>query len=123
MQARLFKILFLLFVVFNIGLGSFGLAETSEARYAQISNEMLTSGDFLHPTLMGIEHLHKPPLTYYITSLGCKIFGVNEFGTRFFLGIALLLQVYLVYRIAHLVYKDEKRAYASALIYLLYPSF
>ena len=121
MQARLFKILFLIFFVFNIGLGSFGLAETSEARYAQISKEMVTSGDYLHPTLMGIKHLHKPPFTYYITSLGYNIFGINEFGARFFLGIALLLQIYLVYRIALLLFKDEKRAFASALIYSSFP--
>ncbi len=121
MQAKLFKILFLLFIVFNIGLGGFGLAETSEARYAEISMEMVKSGDYLHPTLLGIKHYHKPPLTYYITSLGYQIFGINEFGARFFLGIALLLQIYLVYRIALLLYKDEKRAYASALIYTSLP--
>lgn len=121
MQAKLLKLLLLLFVVFNIGLGSFGLAETSEARYAEISMEMVKSGDYLHPTLLGIKHYHKPPLTYYITSLGYNIFGVNEYGARFFLGIALLLQIYLVYRIALLLYKDEKKAYASALIYTSLP--
>jgi 4-amino-4-deoxy-L-arabinose transferase len=121
MQVKLFKLLFLLFVVFNIGLGSFGLAETSEARYSEISKEMVNSGDYLHPNLLGIKHYHKPPLTYYITSLGYQIFGINEFGARFFLGIALLLQIYLVYKIALLVYKDEKIAYASALIYTSLP--
>jgi len=121
MQLKLLKLLFLLFVVFNIGLGSFGLAETSEARYAEISKEMVVSGDYLHPTLMGIKHYHKPPLTYYITSLGYQIFGINEFGARFFLGITLLLQIYLVYRIALLIYKDDKIAYASALIYSSFP--
>ncbi|WP_026838155.1 ArnT family glycosyltransferase [Gillisia sp. JM1] len=121
MQVKLFKLLFLLFVVFNIGLGSFGLAETSEARYAEISKEMVKSGDYLHPNLLGIKHYHKPPLPYYITSVGYKIFGINEFGARFFLGIALLLQIYLVYKIALLVYKNEKIAYASALIYTSLP--
>ena len=120
-KTKLILFLSTLFIVFNIGLGSFGLAETSEARYAQISKEMFVSGDYLHPTLLGIRHYHKPPLTYYITSLGYKIFGINEFGARFFLGIALLLQIYLVYRIALLIYKDDKKAYASALIYTSLP--
>ncbi len=82
---------------------------------------MLISGDYLHPTLLGIKHYHKPPLTYYITSLGYRIFGVNEYGARFFLGIALILQIYLVYKIALLIYNDEKKAYASALIYTSFP--
>jgi hypothetical protein len=121
MQAKLLKFLLLFFVVFNIGLGSFGLAETSEARYAEISKEMVISGNYLHPTLLGVKHLHKPPLTYYITSLGYKIFGINEYAARFFLGIALILQIYLVFKIAFLLIKDEKTAYASALIYSSFP--
>ena len=121
MQTKLLKFLLLFFIVFNIGLGSFGLAETSEARYAQISKEMVISGDYLRPTLLGIEHLHKPPLTYYITSLGYTVFGINEYGARFFLGISIILQIYLIFRIGVLLFKDEKLAYASALIYISFP--
>jgi len=121
MQVKLLKLLLLIFVVFNIGLGSYGLAETSEARYAEISREMVTSGDYLHPTLLGIKHYHKPPLTYYITSLGYKIFGINEFGGRFFLGIALILQIFLVYKIADILLNDQQKAYSAALIYSTFP--
>ena len=121
MRLKLVKLLFLIFVVFNIGLGSYGLAETSEARYAEISREMVTSGDYFHPTLLNIKHYHKPPLTYYITSLGYKIFGINEYGARFFLGIALILQILLVYKIAELLLNDKQKAYSAALIYSTFP--
>lgn len=121
MHLRLIKILILLLVVFNIGLGSFGLAESSEARYAQISKEMVNSGNYLHPTLLGIKHFHKPPLTYYITSIGYKIFGVNEYGARFFLGVTLILQIVLVFKIGLLLFKDEKIAFAGAVIYSSFP--
>lgn len=121
MKATFYKILLLLFIVLNLGLGNFGLSESSEARYAEISREMVLSGDYLRPHLLGIDHYHKPPITYYITALGYKIFGINEFGARFFLGIALLLQIYLVFRIGRLLFKEEKKAIASALIYLSFP--
>ncbi len=101
--------------------GTWGLTETSEARYAQISKEMFTSGDYLHPTLLGIQHYHKPPVTYYITSLGYSIFGANEMGTRFFLAIALLIQLLLVYKITWALYKNEKISLAATLIYFSYP--
>ncbi len=121
MKATFYKILLLIFIVFNLGLGSFGLSESSEARYAEISREMVKTGDYLRPNLLGIDHYHKPPITYYITSLGYQIFGINEFGARFFLGVALLLQIYLVFRIGRILFKEEKIAIAGALIYFSFP--
>ncbi|WP_053977151.1 ArnT family glycosyltransferase [Mangrovimonas xylaniphaga] len=97
------------------------LAETSEARYAEISREMLVSGDFLHPQLLGIYHYHKPPMTYWITVAGYKLFGVNEFGSRFFLQIAVICQVVLVFLLGKLLYNDKRVRVLSALTYLAFP--
>jgi 4-amino-4-deoxy-L-arabinose transferase len=121
MKNRFYFILLVIFVFLNIGLGSWGLAETSEARYAEIGREMALSGDYLHPTLLGIQHYHKPPVTYYITAIGYKIFGINEFGARFFLSIALILQLFFVFKIGKLLFKEEKIAFFSALIYFSFP--
>ena len=111
----------LIFLVLLIGSGSWGLTESSEARYAEIAREMFVSGDYLHPSLLGISHYHKPPVTYQITALGYALFGVNEFGARFFLSVALLMQLFFVYRIGLLLFKNEKKAIASALIYFSFP--
>ncbi len=116
--------LFFLTIVLTIlmaGSGSYGLAETSEARYAEISREMLNSGDYLNPKLLGIFHFHKPPITYYLTTLGYRIFGINEFGARFFLQIAIVLQLIFVYGMANLLYKDRKIAFMSGLVYFAMP--
>ena len=116
--------LFFLTIVLTIllaGLGSYGLAETSEARYAEISREMLNSSDYLNPKLLGIFHFHKPPIVYYITTLGYRIFGINEFGARFFLQIAIVLQLIFVYGMANLLYKDRKIAFMSGLVYFAMP--
>lgn len=82
---------------------------------------MAANNDFINPTLLGIYHYHKPPVTYWITALGYKIFGINEFGARFFLQIAILLQLLLVYKIAQLLYKDKIISFLSALIYFSFP--
>lgn len=115
--------LFLLiaFLVLIAGLGSYGLAETSEARYAEISREMLVYGDYLNPELLGIFHFHKPPITYYITTLGYYFFGLNEFGARFFLQVAVIFQLLLVYRIADLLYKNKSIAFMAGLVYFSFP--
>ena len=109
------------FVALILGLGSYGLAETSEARYAEISREMFVYGDYLNPELLGIFHFHKPPIAYYLTALGYQLFGVNEFGARFFLQVAIIIQLLLVYRLADLLYKNKWVAFMAGLIYFSLP--
>ncbi|MDT0643095.1 glycosyltransferase family 39 protein [Zunongwangia sp. F363] len=98
-----------------------GLTESSEARYAEIGMEMYKSGDVIHPRLLGILHFHKPPLTYVITSLGYQIFGVNEFGARFFLVLAVAIQMYLVYQIAWELYRNISLSRLAIVIYASLP--
>ena len=121
MKNKLYILLGITFIGLTFLLGSWGLTESSEGRYATIAKEMLVNNDFINPTLLGIKHLHKPPATYYITALGYEIFGINEFGTRFFMQIALIIQIFLVFKITVLLYKNEKLALAAALIYTSFP--
>lgn len=121
MKKKFYLILFILFIALVTGSGSWGLTESSEARYAEIAREMVITGDFLRPSLLGIHHYHKPPITYQLTALSYEVFGINEFGARFLLSIAFILQVYFVFRIGLLLFKNEKTAFASALIYASFP--
>ena len=87
----------LFLIVFK--LGSLSYLESSEARYAEISREMLTSGDYITPTLIDIKHFHKPPLTYWITAISFKIFGINNWSGRIFpalCGLGILIFTYLI---------------------------
>ena len=58
-------------------LGSFGLLEPDEGRFAQIGREMAANGNYLVPHLNGIEQFYKPPLVYWVNAIGYKIFGVS----------------------------------------------
>lgn len=53
-----------------------------EGRYVGIAWEMLSSNNWLVPTLDGMPFFHKPPLFYWVTALGLKIFGENEWAAR-----------------------------------------
>jgi 4-amino-4-deoxy-L-arabinose transferase len=114
---------FLVVVFFGLVLfsGNWGLTESSEARYATIAQEMVKTDSYINPTLMGIKHLHKPPVTYYITAFSYKIFGVNEFAARFFLHVALVFQLLLVFKISQLLFKNEKFSLLTTLIYFSFP--
>ncbi len=102
-------------------LGSWGVLETSEARYAEMSREMYLSGDYLHPTFTGLRHYHKPPLTYAVTALAYRLFGVSPWSARFFLQVALLAQFWLVYRIGGLLL-DRRTALWAVAIYASFPA-
>lgn len=72
----------LLVSAFFIFLGSRGLNEPDEGRYAELGREMAVSGDWLTPRLNGFEHFQKPPLLYWTTALSFKTFGFNEWAAR-----------------------------------------
>lgn len=111
---------FLLALLYN--LGGWGVLETSEARYAEISREMLHSGDLLHPRLLGIQHYHKPPVTYMLTAAGMGVFGVDAFGARLLLQLSLLAQALLVYLISVKILKSRARAFTAFVVYLTMPA-
>jgi 4-amino-4-deoxy-L-arabinose transferase len=118
------EIIILLLIISTLLLltvGSYGVIETSDARYAEIGREMFISDDWLHPNLLDIHHYHKPPLTYQITALGYELFGVNPFGARFFLQIAILIQILLVYLLTLEFIKDKKVALWASAIYFTFP--
>lgn len=102
--------------------GSWGVTETSEARYAEISREMMETGDIIHPTLLGIGHYHKPPLTYVLTAFSYKLWGATPFGARFLLQISTLLQLILVYRLGSMLLKSPEKALVAAMIYVSFPA-
>jgi 4-amino-4-deoxy-L-arabinose transferase-like glycosyltransferase len=58
------------------------LALPDEGRYVGVAWEMMTSGDWLTPTLDGLPFFHKPPLFYWITGASMSVFGLNEWAAR-----------------------------------------
>lgn len=59
------------------------LIAPEEFRYAEISREMLESGNFITPKLLGVRYFDKTPLGFWLTAGSLKIFGQNVFALRF----------------------------------------
>ncbi len=51
-RIHLIVILFISGIALLINVGSYGVMESSEARYAEISREMNDSGDYFQPSLL-----------------------------------------------------------------------
>jgi 4-amino-4-deoxy-L-arabinose transferase-like glycosyltransferase len=85
------------YVFFFHGLGSIGLVGPDEPRYAAIAREMLLTGDYITPRLLGAPWFEKPVLTYWGAALGYALFGINEAGARFPSALGATICVLFIY--------------------------
>lgn len=112
-------LLLLAFVAFYLlPLGLHGLWIPDETRYAQISQEMLQSGNWVAPHFMGIRYFEKPAGGYWLIALGQAVFGQNLFGVRIASALTTGLSVLLAYLMARRLWNDPRKSFACALLYL-----
>src|SRR6185295_4613278 len=88
-------------LVFFTNLGRMRLMDRDEPRNAGCAAEMLARHDWVVPTFNAELRTHKPVLTYWFMMTAYSVFGVNEFGARFWsaiLGIGTVLMTYHIGR-------------------------
>ena len=83
--------------VYAFRLGSLGLTEPDEARYASVARAMLRTHDLLTPRFNGFVYLDKPPLLHWLTAASFALGGANEFCARAVSVLAAAAIVALVY--------------------------
>ncbi|VVN15122.1 Undecaprenyl phosphate-alpha-4-amino-4-deoxy-L-arabinose arabinosyl transferase [Pseudomonas fluorescens] len=112
-------LLLLAFAAFYLlPLGLHGLWIPDETRYAQISQEMLQSGNWVAPHFMGVRYFEKPAAGYWLIALGQAVFGQNLFGVRIASALTSGLSVMLAYLIARRLWNDPRKSVACSLLYL-----
>ncbi len=103
-------------------LGSVPLLEPDEGRYGNISQTMLSSGDWVTPRKNGFAHFHKPPLPYWGMALSQKLLGSNELGVRLpgvLFGLGILLASFGISR----TLREKDEGYFVPLLLLATPLF
>ncbi len=84
-------------LIFFTDLGGTALWDMDEALYATCAREMLGRGDWVVPWFNGHMFPEKPPLMFWTMIGGYELFGVGEFGARFFsalFGVATALATF-----------------------------
>jgi len=54
-----------------------------ETRYAEVSREMIVSGNWVVPRIDGLLYFQKPVMGYWLDGLSMLVFGYNAFAIRF----------------------------------------
>jgi 4-amino-4-deoxy-L-arabinose transferase-like glycosyltransferase len=85
-----------------------------ETRYVGVAWEMWQRGDFLVPYQNGVPYSHKPPLYFWLIHLGWAAFGVNEWWPRVIPALFAVASVFLVRRLARLLWPKEGTAASLA---------
>lgn len=115
--SRTFLMFFFLLLVRLIANYLIPINDNTEARYAEIARKMLETHNWVTPMIdYGKPFLAKPPLSFWLTTLSMKIFGVNAFAARLpvlLLSIGILL---LIARIASTSTYRNMRATATLIL-------
>ncbi|MCH2230283.1 MAG: glycosyltransferase family 39 protein [Crocinitomicaceae bacterium] len=69
--------------IFFIGLGLVHLFDWDEINFAESAREMIESGDFMRVQINYQPFWEKPPFFFWLQVVSMKLFGINEFASRF----------------------------------------
>jgi hypothetical protein len=86
----------ILFIPF---LGGVHLFDWDEINFAESAREMIESGDYLTVQINYIPFWEKPPLFIWMQVLSMKIFGINEFASRFPNALCGIVSLMLLFNI------------------------
>jgi 4-amino-4-deoxy-L-arabinose transferase-like glycosyltransferase len=92
------------------------LIKPDEGRYAEISREMVASGDWLTPRLNGIKYFEKPPLHYWAGAAAFTLFGQDEWTARLWSALTGVLGIALAYYAGRSVFGASAGLYAAVVL-------
>jgi len=94
-----------------------------EGRYVGVAWEMLSTGNWLVPTLDGLPFFHKPPLFYWLTRASLGLFGANEWSARVAPLLAATAATVGLYQFLRRHSPDQRLPGLAAAILLTQPLF
>jgi len=101
-------------VICFTNLGATRLWDQDEAYFARCAVEMHQHGEWVVPYFNDELFAHKPPFMFWMMRLGFELFGVNEFGARFFSAVFGLANALLVYHLGRRLFFARRSAFGPA---------
>jgi 4-amino-4-deoxy-L-arabinose transferase-like glycosyltransferase len=89
------------------------LMDDVDAVHAQISRNMLQSGDWVIPHLDGVAYMEKAPLPYWLIAISYQIFGVHDWVARIPMALAAILLCWFTARYGRWAFSPRAGFYAG----------
>jgi 4-amino-4-deoxy-L-arabinose transferase-like glycosyltransferase len=87
-----------------------------DAVQAQISRNMLQSGDWVIARLDGVPYLEKSPLNNWFMAISLKIFGIHDWAVRIPVALAAVLLAWVTYRYGRWAFGQRQGYYAGLIL-------
>lgn len=112
-------ILFFFTFVYLLPLGARPLLVPDESRYAEVSREMVASGNWVVPYLNGVKYYEKPIMGYWVHAIFQKGLGESNFSVRLPSAISTGLTALIIYSLlANMLGRQDSRVYLAPLVFL-----
>jgi 4-amino-4-deoxy-L-arabinose transferase len=105
-------------LIYLLPLGLRPLSTPDETRYGEIPHEMIKSGDWAVPHLVGLRYFEKPPLGYWLNAVSLKVFGENNFAVRLPSALAAGLSAWFIWLLLIRLGYPQRTALTTAAVYL-----
>ncbi len=90
--------------------------DVDASQYAEMSREMMESGDYLHMYDRGIEYLDKPPMLFWLSASSMWMFGVNNFGYKLPSILFAIWALFATYKLGKRLYDDATGRMAALIL-------
>jgi 4-amino-4-deoxy-L-arabinose transferase-like glycosyltransferase len=92
------------------------LMDDVDAVHAQISRNMIQSGDWVIPHLDGVAYMEKAPLPYWLIAVSYQIFGVHDWVARIPTALSAILLCWITARYGRWAFNHRAGFYAGLVL-------
>jgi 4-amino-4-deoxy-L-arabinose transferase len=105
-------------LLYILPLGVRPMVVPDEFRYAEISREMVETGDWIVPHLNGLKYFEKPILGHWLHALSIELLGTNSFAIRLPSALAVGLSALILFLLIRRVTKEIPAALLATSVFL-----